>query len=334
MKRLALILALLVVLIAAIIGAFVIFGDDGGSTVERQKVVLGGPHGTPTTTVAVPMQAIEAAKDSEVGQHDGLRSENPPGLSDAQKDAAVEQQEELAASDQLPIITPDAAPQQRGCTTKLVQNFSSRRGVRPRVFVLHYTVSANRPGTSDVYAIAGLFDRPSFAASSNYIIDNEGNCLYIVRESDKAWTQAAANPIAISVEIINTGHESTLAGTAGLQKIALVASDALKRWEIPVQRGRVSGCTVTRPGIIDHLSLGACGGGHHDISPFSVASVIAAVEKTRVIVKPKPLAPVYSITAWKPGATRHRLARHPDLLVKQFAARGFTRIAVVRQKAA
>jgi hypothetical protein len=307
-------------------------GGSGGT--PSATVTIGGPHGTPTQTVEVPKDAVEQAMASDVGDHEGLRSENPPDLPKAQQDAAEAQQEELAASDQLPIITPDAAPQQRGCTTRLVQNFSSRRGVRPRLFVLHYTVSANRAGWDDVNAIVGLFDRPSFAASSNYVIDNEGHCAYIVRESDKAWTQAAANPVSISVEVINTGHESTYAGTDGLAKIALVASDAMKRWEIPLQRGLVVGCVVKRPGIVDHNSLGACGGGHHDITPYSVDQVILAVAKSRMVVKPKPLAPVYSITAWKPGATRHRLARHPDLFVKQFAARGFTRISVVRQKAA
>lgn len=302
--------------------------------IARVPVTVGGPHGTKTQTLAVPRAAIQNAASSEVGDHNGLRSENPAGLSAKQKDAAEEQQEALAKTDQLPIITPDAAPQQRGCTTRLVQNFSSRRGVRPRVFVLHYTVSANRPGPSDVNAIAGLFDRPSFAASSNYVVDNEGNCLYIVRESDKAWTQAAANPISISVEIINTGHESTLAGTTGLAKVGLVASDSLKRWEIPLQKGSVVGCVVKRPGIVDHNSLGACGGGHHDISPFSVDAVIAAVEKARAAVTPKPLAPVYQVVASKPGATRRKLTRHPDALVKQYVHNGFRRISVVRQKAA
>jgi peptidoglycan hydrolase-like protein with peptidoglycan-binding domain len=162
-----------------------------------------------------------------------------------------------------------------------VQNFSSRRGVPPRIFVLHYTVSANRPGWSDVYAVSSLFDRPAFSASSNYVIDNEGHCAYIVRESDKAWTQAAANPFSISAEIINTGHEPTLAAKAGLEKLGLVIDDAAKRWDIPLQEGLVRGCVVVRPGIVDHHSLGACGGGHFDITPYSVPQVIAAARKHR-----------------------------------------------------
>lgn len=267
---------------AALLGAVLmavllaLMGGGPGSV----TVTVGGPHGTPPNAIEVPKDAVDAAKEGLEG-HEGARSEQPAGVSAKALDAARDQQEALAASDQLPIVTPDAAPSQRGCTTRLVQNYSSRRGVRPRLFVLHYTVSGNRPGWDDVNAIVGLFDRPSFAASSNYVMDNEGHCAYIVRESDKAWTQAAANPVSISVEMVNTGRESTYAGSAGLSKLAMVMSDSLKRWGIPVQLGAVSGCTVTRPGIVDHGMLGACGGGHHDISPFRVAPVINAVKAFR-----------------------------------------------------
>lgn len=323
-----------VVLALAGFGVYVLVIPNPGGGPPIATVTIKGAHGTPTRKLVVPMGAIADAKASEVGDHKGLASENPPGLSDAEKEANRIQQEKLAASDQLPIITPDAAPSQRGCTTKLVQNFSSRRGVRPRVFVLHYTVSANRPGIGDVNAIVGLFDRPSFAASSNYVIDNEGNCAYIVRESDKAWTQAAANSFSISVEVINTGSESTYADGAGLRKIALVASDALKRWEIPVQQGLVVGCVIKRPGIIDHNSLGACGGGHHDITPFSVPQVIAAVRNERAVVTPKPLLPVYSVVAWKPGLKHSvtKLTRHPTPKVHELVRQGYSRISVVRVK--
>jgi hypothetical protein len=251
----------------------VLTGPDGKTT----TFTVGGPHGTPTTTVQAPASAVSAAQDG-LDSHQGARSEQPSGVSGAQLDAARDQQEALAETDQLPIVTPDAAPVQRGCVTRLVQDFSSRRGVRPRLFVLHYTVSGNRPGWDDVNAVVSLFNTWSFQASSNYVIDGEGHCAYIVRESDKAWTQAAANPVSISVEVINTGHELQYAAPAGLAKIALVAHDAMKRWGIPLQMGAVSGCVVTRPGILDHGSLGACGGGHHDISPYPVAPVLAAIK--------------------------------------------------------
>ena len=282
-KKQGLVVALVTVLVTAI-GTITITGRGGGSI----RVEFGGPHGTPERAVTVPEQAAEQAAASELADHDRLRSENPPGVTPAQLDAGREQQEQLAQNDQLPIVTPNAAPQQRGCLTRLVGNYSSRRGVRPRLFVLHYTVSPNRPGWSDVWAVAGLFDRPSFAASSHYIVDAEGHCAYIVRESDKSWTQAAANPVAISVEIINSGREPSLAGRAGLAKVALIAADAARRWEIPLQRGAVRGCTVARPGIVQHRDLGPCGGGHVDISPYPIDPVIAAARKAAGVPPTKP----------------------------------------------
>lgn len=248
---------------------------SGDVTVE-----LGGPK-TPAVpeanrTIEVPAAAVRQAGD--LGNHEDLKTEDPVGAPREELAAGRAQQERLAQSDNLPNVTPDAAPSQRGCTTRLVANYSSRRGVRPRLLVAHYTVSPNRPGWDDVWSVVGLFNRPAFAASSNYVIDDEGHCAYIVRESDKAWTQAAANPVAISIEIIATGREGRLSSAAGLAKIGRVFADAAKRWQIPVQAGKVNGCTVARAGIVDHKSLGTCGGGHVDVSPYSAASVLAAVK--------------------------------------------------------
>jgi hypothetical protein len=264
--------------ILALAGAFAtgkaLVSCDSVSCTVRTKDSAGN-----SKTVTVPASVV--AKSNARFPDKSMKTETPAAAPKSVIENAREQQDALAASDQLPLVTPDAAPSQRGCTSNFVVNYSSRRGVRPRLFVLHYTVSANRAGWSDVNAIVALFNTVAFQASSNYVIDGEGNCAYIVRESDKAWTQAALNPVAISVEVINSGHESIYAGPAGLKKIALVVSDALRRWQIPVQLGAVSNGVVTRAGIVDHAMLGVAGGGHHDINPFKVAPVIAAVKALR-----------------------------------------------------
>lgn len=234
-------------------------------------------------TVTVPRAAIDQAKQGDLGDHlaAGLRDESPPGVSPVEINASIKKQERLAANDQLPIVQPDAAPVQRGCRSEFVRNYSTRRGVRPREWTLHYTVSPNRPGWSDVNAVVALFNTSRSQASSNYVVDAEGHCAYIVRESDKAWTQAGGNPYSISVEIINSGHEETLAGSAGLKKVGLIISDSAKRWQIPLSRGIVAGCIPVKPGIIQHKDWGLCGGGHFDIAPFSVAPVIQAAVAAR-----------------------------------------------------
>lgn len=221
----------------------------------------GKPQGTVTVHVARKPVADRGARD-----------ETPAGVPAATLEAGREQQDALAATDQLPIVTPLAAPQQRGCTTRMVRNFSTRRGVRPRLLVAHYTVS--RAGSGP--AIVRLFDTASFAASSNYVIDRDGSCWYIVNEADKAWTQAAANPVSISIEFVAMGTEGSLS-PAQVAKGGQVFADAAHRWNIPIQFGAVSGCNVVRGGLVDHSMLGLCGGGHHDIKPFSLSPLMAAI---------------------------------------------------------
>lgn len=281
---------------------------------------VGGPHGTPVRTLTVPAAAVAAAK-AGLGDHRGARDETPTVAPRSVVKAAHAQDARLAKADNLPHVFPDAAPQERGCVTRLVQDYSSRNGVAPRVFVLHYTVSPNRPGWSDVNAVVGLFDTWAYQASSNYVIDGEGHCAYIVRETDKAWTQAAANPLAISAEVIATGQESQYLAKPGLAKLAQVISDALNRWKIPLQLARFSNGVLTRPGVLDHRMLGTAGGGHFDIDQiiggrFDDASglkrtlqVIAAVKAFRAAHAPKPkprwylaaksLAPMWAWFSWR-----------------------------------
>jgi hypothetical protein len=309
-------------IVAALVGIGVTFAvttgtDEGGRATRTVQVrVGGGPIIPPPQTKVdtngqkpgVQPGVVNAPPDARVqagaglDDHQGERNETPPGVTPAQLEAGRQQQERLAQNDQLPTVSPFTAPSERGCTTALVRNYSTRRGVKPRIFVLHYTVSPNRPGIGDVNAVVNLFNTPSFAASSNYVIDREGNCKYIVRESDKAWAQAAANSLAISVEVINSGREPSYISGAGLTKLATVMADATKRWSIPLQIGAVSGCTVTRAGIVTHQMLGACGGGHVDISPYGtsvVEQVIAAAKRVRGGGSAKPVTSTDRVTCRK-----------------------------------
>lgn len=280
---------------------------------------VGGPHGTPVQTIKVPVSAVNAAAKG-LGDHRDARDETPPVAPRSVVENAQAQDKRLAAHDKLPRSFPDAAPSERGCVTRLVQDYSSRNGVAPHAFILHYTVSPNRSGWSDVNAVVGLFDTWAYQASSNYVIDGEGHCAYIVRETDKAWTQAAANPFSISVEVIATGNEAQYIAPAGLHRLAVVISDALYRWHIPLQLGAFSNGVLARPGILDHRMLGPAGGGHFDIDrivggQFNDASgvarvrqVIAAVRAYRASLHPKlprwyvtagKLAPMWAWFAWR-----------------------------------
>lgn len=279
-----LIAAALATVLASVALVVTIADDDQDGRPDRVAITVKvdgpAPGRAQDTTVTVPAPAVAEAR-AGAADHAGQAREVLPDVPAQELEAGRAQQDRLARTDQLPVVSPDAAPEQAGCASRFVRNYSSRRGVRPRLLVVHYTVSPNRPGWSDVNAITSLFDRASFQASSHYIIDAEGHCAYIVRESDKAWTQAGFNPTSISVEVINTGREGRLLDPAGYRKLGRVFADAAKRWDIPIRRGTISGCTVTRSGIVDHNQLKVCGGGHVDITPYPLEPVITATTAAR-----------------------------------------------------
>lgn len=166
--------------------------------------------------------------------------------------------------------------------TSLVQNYSTRHGYRPALFVVHDTESPNVAGVQDLAAIAAWFNNPQSQASSNYTTDAEGNTFLMVPETEKAWTQAYFNPWSISDELIGYATQTTWPA-AQLRAVAQIAAVSMARWGIPVQQAVISGCTIVKPGITEHLFLGACGGGHHDAGPhFPITNFIALVKQYTV----------------------------------------------------
>lgn len=283
---LARLLALLIALIAAV-GVTVAITDNGpnhgpGKPRGTITVHLGGAlearAGSPTA-LRVPATAVAraGAADGAHGHAADARDETPSKVPAATLETGRRYQERNAESSFLPNVSPLAAPSQTGCRSRFISAFSSRRGVAPRLIVLHYTVSPNVRGWSDVDGVTGYFARPSTQASSNYVIDGEGNCNLIVSEADKAWAQAAANPFSISIEVINTGRERTYIAPAGLKVLGRVVHDAAARWKIPLRAGAVRGCAPTSAGVVTHHMLGLCGGGHVDVTPFNEQTVVSQV---------------------------------------------------------
>lgn len=270
--------ALLAVLVAG--GSLVISAsidtDGNGPAPARQITVAvnrAPGDGAPTAKVTVPAPLVaQAAANVE----QGLRDETPPlaqqvapgELTQAQQDAA------RVKATQDPLPTAGASAGIRGCATRFVRNQSSRFGVRPQLQVLHYTVSPNRPGWSDVNAVVALFDRSSSQASSNFVIDAEGHCAYIVPIEAKAWAQAAGNRLAVSYEVINSGHEPTYTATAGYARLRDVMRQVAVRTGIPMRAGSVY---PLRAGIVQHKDGGLAWGGHVDITPFDKAQVIRTI---------------------------------------------------------
>lgn len=226
----------------------------------------------PDRTVKVPTAVVQQVAPTAEDQLRQPPAATPDGqLEDAQKAA-----DEIRRT-QEPLPTAGATAGFAGCRTSFVRNQSSRRGVRPQWQVLHYTVSPNRAGWSDVNAIVALFNRTSAQASSNFVIDSEGHCAYIVPIEAKAWTQGASNSFSVSYEIIATGRERTYLAPAGLAKLHSVSREVARRTSIPLRRGSASACAPGRSGFVQHADFGICGGGHSDVKPFNANAIIATL---------------------------------------------------------
>ncbi len=143
-------------------------------------------------------------------------------------------------------------------------NQSSRRGVKPRLIVLHSTESDNVKGSSrDLANVADFLCRPATQASSHVIVDSDGNSARLVPDDAKAWTQAAFNPHCLSIEQI--GRAASERWTRDeIREAARWVARWSKKYDIPIRVGAVSGTSVARSGIVTHKMLGAAGGGHVD----------------------------------------------------------------------
>jgi len=145
--------------------------------------------------------------------------------------------------------------------TKISPNHSSRGGVKPRLIVVHITVSHNRPGLSDIDAILNFFASPASQASSHIVNDAEGHDARCVYDRDKAWTQAAYNPMALSVEQIEPAPKSRERWMRENRRQLENTARWIAHWSalygIPIRFSTVKGCC-------EHRHLGQAGGGHTD----------------------------------------------------------------------
>lgn len=268
-------------LLAAVIAVLVAFGF------KIPGVASTSPDVT-TTTVRTPLGTTQITADTgDVeqlgGSHDGTRDETPASLSPEAAATAQAQADQIARRDPLSPLDVLAAPQQRGCRSQFVRSHSTRGGTKPVWIVSHYTVSPNLPGFRDINALTAYSNNSQNGVSWHYNVDRQGNCAYTVPETQKAWTQAAANRLSIGIEIINRGRGDAPLFTAdGLKRYARLLSDIARRWNIPIQRGKASSsCRVIRRGLLDHNDLGACGGNHFDVTPYSIGAIIRAVKRYR-----------------------------------------------------
>jgi len=270
--------AIIVAILAGVGITVAVTQNENGTTVTitvNEQKDRAPSVGAQPTEITVPKAVVENPEKVAPDLSKGFRDETPPGAPPAELDAAQQQQEQIQATNPLPLTFPLASTSFKGCKPLFVRNQSSRNGVTPTTFWVHYTA-----GLGTIYSLAALFDRASFQASSHFVMERSGRCGYLVPTYRKAWTQAAANPIGVSVEVINTGAQKPFMTAAGYRALGrLIARVHHQFPSIKLQRGKISGCRSTRSGIVTHWMGGQCSGGHVDIRPYSLKPIIKAARR-------------------------------------------------------
>lgn len=254
-----------------------------------EEVTVDLPGSAPALTLPIDSDNQQTAADEQsaptdrtLGLHEDARDETPPGVEPAKIDAGQEKAGDVAEA--LPAPQEPAGAQAYSCPNAFVVNQSALSG--PRVGVaLHFTVSS--PGSLD--AIRGLFNTPSFGASSNYGIELAGRCQTWVPPSRKAWTQGAFNSNYTSIEIVTNDLSRSQWLAAPIIKRGILAAlvrDELNRVGAPARRVDPVGCTPLA-GIVGHNEL-ECGNSHWDVGPGFPWDVF--VRQVRLGVKVSPLS--------------------------------------------
>lgn len=288
-RTLRVVLGVVIVILVVVLLAALLRGGDEKAKPKTitTKVDTADKGKIPDKKIVAPAPVVATTK-SEL-EDKGAKDETPPGVPPPVIEAGRQQQDDLAIKDLLPIGVPLAAPSVPGCLSRfLARNYSSRRGVAPRLWVIHWSGGPNRAGWEDVNGLTAFGNNPRAGVSWHFNIDREGHCHYNVNVINKAWTEAGFNPTSISVEIINVGgRDKPLLTGRGLRVLGGVIAYTARRFHIPLQQGATAGCKVVRGGIVDHNSLGPCGGGHPDVGDNSLAPIIAATKAAYARQSPK-----------------------------------------------
>lgn len=176
--------------------------------------------------------------------------------------------------------------------TRIVVNRSSRGGVRPGLIVLHTTEGSNHPGITDLEGLGSLFDTRSAEASSHVANDGEGNDARFVPDSEKAWTESAANSFGLSIEQI--GFASTSRAEWFKKYPRQLANTARwiaywsEKYDIPIRRGAAPAGILLRKGVASHKQLGILGGGHSDPGPGYPFRYVLALAKYFKLLEKRP----------------------------------------------
>jgi hypothetical protein len=251
------------VLIAAV-GLTIIITDDSGP----------GPTHHRTITIKVD------------GPDRDTKRDDPLVLTPPAQKVAKAPGEDLLESQRGPDPTPAsvihgplASQEWPGCRVAFVKSFSQRTSPI-KAIALHFTAGPNIAGSrADLNGLTAFSNNIRNQVSWHFGIDRDGNCDYNVPITQKAWTISGLNSATVNIEVVGTGHDVDYAG-AGFKKVSAVVRRIASIEHIPLRLGATDGqCHVTRSGIITHWMGGPCSGGHVDIKPYEIKTVIARIAR-------------------------------------------------------
>lgn len=268
----------------------------------------------PTRTItaapaAPPASTAPVAGDLQTTDVEQLRDDTPAAVPDATLEQARDAERDLA--EPLPPLTeplPVGGAQGYSCRV----DFASRgygvraAGAKVMSFILHYTVSPNVTGWSDVNAVGDFLQRVGLSA--HLIVDFEGHCKQKVPWERNAFTQGAFNSTSESVEIIATGRETRAQWLASpLIKrgiLAAIVRDRLRARGLPLRFVDPVGCT-DRLGYTDHNHL-ECGNNHSDVAPAFPFDVFQRqLTDGPGVVTPTDRVTCRKLNAWRTAGRPH-----------------------------
>lgn len=263
-KGVAILVILLIVLISGAVGFAIQSGEK--TEVVQAPPIIPKTVGVDSTGDGEPDKVLELDQEAREVVENAIEAPEDLDLAG-----------DLRGRDDTPVGVIDgplATPNFPGCQTRFLPTNFSNRTASVKGIGLHYTAGPNRAGWSDMVGLTSYASSPRAGVSWHFLIDSEGHCYYSVPLNKKAWTIGNLNSQTVNIEMIGRGNEPGLfSTTAGSRKLASVVRRIAQIENIPVRLGAVSGCTITRSGIITHWMGGSCAGGHHDIKPYNIANV-------------------------------------------------------------
>jgi len=141
--------------------------------------------------------------------------------------------------------------------------YSSRGGATPRLIVVH-----TAEGSRTIESLGSWFANSANQVSSHTGADDKVNTVgEYVKRSNKAWTSASANPVAVQIELCGFASWSTATWNQHPNMLANCAAwiaEESAAFGIPITKLSASQAQGSGRGVCQHRDLGSWGGGHTD----------------------------------------------------------------------